>query len=568
MQNKKKLKKIHHPYLFPFIIIFFTVIGLFIYFAIEEYEHNRSKLHTALSSEAERIDHSLNDIIDHTAFIMKIILMQIKPNYEDKEYIYNIIDKYAVKPNLNNILSWTSFSWVDKDHQKIVDSVMGANTMVKNEGDKNYIRKTKIYPDRLHLGEPVYGFTSQRYFIPAGIGAYNADKYIGALTIGFDLFQLSKALADSIKDQAVYFALLDKNFNIITQSPSNLREIKKNPIKNDDIKKFVYQKNINFKELNSISQINLIKDGTNHYLYKIRDYPYALYLRYDNKFVRNIFWKDITFRIVEIIVMGFVAFLIVIIIYKRESQLREQAEIAQKEAEDASKAKTNFLAYTAHELRSPLAYIISSSEIILAQLFGKIPKKYAEYIRTIHQSGKDLLEFIDDLLNEVQAKEGKFHIEMIYVDVKEMIIRSIKINNVNYNNKVKIEIGDIENLPQLYTDPKRLLQVFNNIISNAIKYSPENSILNIYTELNKKGLNICFNDHGFGMSEEELSLSRIKFGVVNHKKKNKYNSIGLGLPLVIELVEILGGQFSINSKVGVGTNVEIFFPQKLLKKNE
>lgn len=572
MQSKKFFKKLNHPYLVPFALIFLTIIFLFIYFAAEEYSLNRNKLQKSLTAEAERVERTFTDIIDHTSFIMKIIITQIKPNYEDKEYIYNVINKYAVNPNLNNILSWTIFSWIDENHKKVVDSISGSNIKIKDDSRLEYIKKTRLYPNRMHLGEAIYGFTSQRYSIPAGIGVYNGEKYIGALTIGFDLVQLSQAVEDAIQDEAIYFAFLDRNFDIIMQSPSNIKSLDddNDTIKNIDIKNFIAEKNMTFENLTSISQINLIKDGTNHYVYRIRDYPYVLYLRYDNKAVHNVFWKDITFRVIEIIVIGFVAFVIVILIYNREKQLREQAISAQKEAEKASQAKTNFLAYTAHELRSPLAYIISSSEMILNQVFGKIPKKCQEYIRSIHYSSKELLEFIDDLLNDMRAREGKFHIKTSDVDVKDLIFRAVKINSINYNNKVKFEIDLAENVPKLKTDPKRLSQIFNNIISNAIKYSKEGTVLKIHTKLKDSGLKIYFKDQGIGMSKEELDLSRIKFGVVRSDKKRKGESVGLGLPLVIELTNALGGKFNINSKVGFGTEVTIFFPKKLLqtKKHE
>ncbi len=562
MQSKRTLS---HPYIIPFLAILITIIFLFFYFAFEEYNHNRKKILDNLTSEADRIETKLNDIIDHSAFVMKVIIMQIKPNYEDKEYIYNIINKYAVNPGLNNILSWLVFSWVDKDQHLIVDSVAGVNARKKDLSNKDYIQKSKIYPKRMHLGEPIYGFTSQRYSVPAGIGAYDGNKYIGTLTLNFDLVQISKALADSTKNSEVYFALLDKNFNIIMQSPNNIRKIRKSAIKTVDIKKFIAEKKISMKTLQSISQINLIQGGMNHYLYKVRDYPYAIYLRYDNIAVRNAFWKDITFRVIEIIVIGFVALTIVGFVYNREKNLRRKAEHAKQQTEKALQAKTDFLAYTAHELRSPLAYIISSSEMMIKEAFGKFPQKYHEYVKNINGSSKELLEFIDDLLSEMRAKYSKFDSKESDVDVRDILMRSVRINNINYNHKINFEFTNIENMPLLRTDPKRLLQIFNNIISNAIKYSKEGTILKITSESDDEGLKLIFKDQGFGMSSTDIDISRIKFGVVENNREKNTKSVGLGIPLVIELVETLGGKLDISSKIGDGTKVILSFPKSKLR---
>lgn len=566
MKNQKFSETPSHPYLTPFLVIAVIVCFLFIYFISEEYSSTRDRLNKILVGESEKIEKTFANVIDHTAFVMKIIAMQIKPNFQDNKHIYDVISKYTVNPKLHNVLSWTVFTWVDSKGITKVDSISGIKTKQKDMSSKYYIQKTKIFPDILHLGKPNFGFTSQRYIIPAAMGQYNEGSYIGALTIGFDLVQLSSILEDSIQSKDIYYAILDSNFDTITQSPSNINISSPGNVKNFEIKDFVKEKNIDFQSFEQVSQINLFKNGTNHYLHKLRDYPYAIYLRYNTKLVRNLFWKDITFRVVEILVIGLIAFIVVILIYNREKLLREKAEKSQQDAEEASQAKTNFLAYTAHELRSPLAYIISSSEIIMNNVFGKIPKKYQLYISNINYSSKELLEFIDGLLNEMRVKKGNFDVTLSDVSIKEVLLRSIKINSLNYDDKIRFEVDGFDNLPMLKSDPKRLIQIFNNIISNAIKYSPENSTLKILARLKLSGIKIYFIDSGYGMSEEDVKLSKIKFGITgSNKNLPAEKSVGLGLPLVIELVGILGGKFDIRSKVGSGTEITIFFPKKLLK---
>lgn len=548
------------------LIMLVTILCLSTYFAVNEYRTNFQTLKEKLSAETERIERGFTDIIQHTEFVMRVIIMQIKLNPNDLDHVYNIISKYSVNPRVNNVLSWSPFSWLDNNNVKKMDSFKGLVKKLPNLpiSESHYIKNARLEPGKMHLGAPIFGTISQRHVIPAAIGVTNEDEYIGSLSVGFDLVNLSNTLSNSVRDPHIYFALLDHKMEIILQSQNNL-VAGTNAIDPAKVKNLVKKHNLKFDSLSTFAEINMITKGAIHYFHKINGYPFIIYIYHDNKAVIEDFWEDIVYRLIEICIIAFVAFVIIVAIQKREKELRAKAENAKQTAIEAYKAKTDFLAYTAHELRSPLGFIISGSEVMSNKLLGPISEKYLEYSKAIYQSGRELLEFIDDLLDNMKVEHFNFKINETVVDVKKIILRAVKVNDVNYNHKINIETNFAENLPNLISDQKRLLQIFNNVISNSIKYSSENTLLNINVNMYKGQMVIDFQDHGYGMTDAELEAAMGKY--TSHCKDINTKSVGLGLSLVKSLLDLMGARFLINSKVGEGTKILIIFPKEKVKWN-
>lgn len=540
------------PYFLPLSMMLAVALLLIIFFGVREHRYYSSKIANEFSVEAERIDNSLSNIFEHTEFVMKLILAQITPHHHDLKYIEDVIGQYVVSKNFNNVLSWTSFSWQDKDLVKRVNSIEGTSITQSNKSQCEFLNLAKKQPGIIHLGDASFDFLSQKYVIPASLGGTLNNNFIGALSIGFDVAKLGSTLKEVLKNSDIKLAMLDQNLEVI-YSPFYQNE----GVTPSEVKKLLKEQKVVFEKLDQIYDINLLENGMSYYIYRISNYPFAIYLKLDNKNYSDQFWRDITYRAIEVLVIGCVALLIVIAIYKREKMLRDKAEIASQLALNASRAKTDFLAYTAHELRSPLGFIITSSELMTKKLFGELNQQYLEYIRNINQTSVELVEFINDLLDEMKTEEGVFQVVFDQVDIVKILQKSIKLNMMNYNHKIIIETKIAEKLPALRSDNKRLLQVFNNIISNAIKYSPQNSTLLIEAfTTNDSLLKIIFTDQGCGMSQEELAISLDKYGIV--QKENPL-SLGLGLPLVKELLDALGGTLTIESKERKGTTVTISF---------
>lgn len=544
-------------------LIALTVLGLFAWFTWRVHTIEKERVINLFESESIRIETAFTDTIDHTAFIMQMIISQIKPNYSDKGYINSILSKYRTTQNASNILSWTIFSWANAKHFITVDAVYGVMEKPFDLSIRDYIPMTEKEPGIIHLGKPVFGSTSSRWMIPAGIGAVDLKgNYIGAMTIGFDIVSMVDILKNNIKTDVIEFALIDKDLNVVMRSSQKFQEIGQSGTEiPDGTLKQSLKESFQSPPNQVFSQVNLLQDGHNYYFYKLKNYPYVLYTKYDERIVSNELWHDLTSRFVEITVIGIVALWLIMFI--RENILRKAAEESHKEALRASKAKSDFLSYTNHELRSPLNAIILGSEMISGRFFGALSDKYADYAREIHNNGKDLLQFIEDLLDEAQASSGSFSVIEQETDLRDVIKRAVNLNsNRATKHRIAIETDIPDDLPNLWVDPKRMRQIINNLISNSIKYSPENTTISISAEMQEDKLLLTVKDQGFGMTEKELGIALTEYGTVKNQKTGLVDSIGLGLPLVKKLVEAHGAEFTIESEHNKGTKITITFPSE------
>lgn len=566
---KNKLSTLQRkPYLLSLVAITLTSMVILTYLIFDEYYTKYTKLQAKLASDIERVEHSFSDILKHTEFVMKVIINQIKQDPTNLSHVENVINKYSINPHLTNVLSWTSFSWLDSNGFRLLDSTSGKNKMGTNLSEMNYIILSKKIPGQIQIGDATFSQNTQRYILPASIGAISSnDKYLGSLTVGFDLKNLSDELGNKIKDPDTSFAILNHNFEIVSQF-NNSSQNKNNHISSRRLRNFITRNNIKFDKLEDFSELNLLFESHSIYIKKIPNYPFAIYMKYHSEYFAQSLYKDLMFRVVEVTLLAAVSLFIIYVIYKRENALREKAEQSRAIAVQALKSKNDFLAYTAHELRSPISFMISSSEIMMSQLFGPVPQKYLEYIHSMNQSGKELLMFIEDLLENMKLQKGHFTVQESSVDIRSLLLRSIKINTINYDDKIAIETYFQKNLPKVISDEKRLLQIFNNIISNSTKYSPANSILKIEIRMHKKEIFINFHDSGYGMSEEGLQKSMHEFEIAHNIDLQAPNvkSVGLGLPLIKSLLELMGLKFFIDSKLGAGTAITIVFPPNKIEK--
>jgi len=237
---------------------------------------------------------------------------------------------------------------------------------------------------------------------------------------------------------------------------------------------------------------------------------------------------------------------------------------ALKEAEFASRAKSELMANMSHELRTPLNAIIGFSSTIQAETFGPIGNdKYREYLDDINNSGQHLLELINDILDVSAIEAGmlELHKEPFAIgDVLDASIRFVK---------HRAEQGDIHliidvqgELPPLVADERRVKQIILNLLTNAIKFTPPGGSVSCIASLTGDGSHVLtVSDTGIGMSKVELIKAMAQFGQVDSSLSRKHEGTGLGLPLTQGLVELHGGMLKIESEKGKGTMVIVRFPK-------
>lgn len=231
-------------------------------------------------------------------------------------------------------------------------------------------------------------------------------------------------------------------------------------------------------------------------------------------------------------------------------------------AESADKTKSEFLATMSHELRTPLNAIIGFSEMIKEEIFGPIgDAKYRDYITDINDSATHLLNLINDILEFSKAEAGKLEMHEEMVGIREMVESTLRLVQPRAQAGVVEIVCDIpEDLPTLRADERKLKQILLNLLSNAIKFTPQGGKVFISAKCDRgQPMTLTVRDTGIGIAPEDLETVLTPFGQVESALNRTYEGTGLGLPLVVAMVELHGGKVTLDSVVGSGTIVTVSF---------
>jgi PAS domain S-box-containing protein len=247
-----------------------------------------------------------------------------------------------------------------------------------------------------------------------------------------------------------------------------------------------------------------------------------------------------------------------------EQKLAHDRVIESKEQAVASnRAKSEFLANMSHELRTPLNAIIGFSEVLRDELFGPLgQERYQDYANDIHSSGVHLLNVINDILDVAKAEAGKLELSEEVIRVDSLIDGVLRlVRERAQNNDISLILSVPDNLPDLKCDPLKLKQILINLLSNAIKFTLPNGEVVLSAGITEFGeFYFEIRDTGIGMAKEAIPLAMQAFTQVDSSLDRKYEGTGLGLPLVKMLTNLHGGQFDLDSELGVGTTARIRLP--------
>ncbi|BAI75337.1 two-component sensor histidine kinase (plasmid) [Azospirillum sp. B510] len=222
----------------------------------------------------------------------------------------------------------------------------------------------------------------------------------------------------------------------------------------------------------------------------------------------------------------------------------------------------DFLARVSHEFRTPLNAIIGFSEIIKDQMFGPdAGPRYADYARDIHTSGQHLLTLIDDILDLSRLQAGKFALLMEDVDPVAAAEWAIRIVTPQAEQKsIHLEIKRPPSPTLVRADERALKQMLLNLLSNALKFTPENGRVLVSVGRGTHGRCIVrITDTGIGMTAEELRQASVPFGQTAALVAHPGRGTGLGLPIVKSLIEAHGGSLRIDSRPGQGSQITLEF---------
>jgi two-component system, cell cycle sensor histidine kinase PleC len=245
-----------------------------------------------------------------------------------------------------------------------------------------------------------------------------------------------------------------------------------------------------------------------------------------------------------------------LVLAKLESDRRRE------QAEAANRAKSQFLANMSHELRTPLNAILGFSEIIASRIFDKDAERTVEYASLIHSSGKHLLALINDILDLAKIEAGRWQLQE-----RELSLQAVATDALQQltwraqNDHIILENAIDPRLEPVYADERAIKQILLNLLTNAVKFTPENGTVRVFARRQADGgMLVGVSDTGIGIAAEDQAKVFDSFGQGKHDVAIADKGTGLGLTIVKGLAEAHGGSVSLESEVGVGTTVTLRLP--------
>jgi signal transduction histidine kinase/CheY-like chemotaxis protein len=592
-------------------LIFASLICAYLsYLFIKEISIQNDKSFSRLSAELSFVKKNFDDSKKYTSLVLNGIVDKIAKNPQDKIYISEVLKSFRIlhDSKMKDMLSISMFSWVDSSGKLVVSSDFGVLTKSVDLSNRDYLQLTRHHPNQLYLGKPVIGGVSEQYIIPAGVGLVgDGANYQGSVVVGFNIENIyQKFLKEKVMYDSSLQIIYNGEFGVIGNSiPVNRQYLEKIDLKNLDVQV------LNYPSIFGKTEMLIYQNIANS--------PYGILVSFDNK---NSFSSIKASYLVEFILIIFFFGILIyllkshfinpIIILSQEANLIgsgnsdikipksnvleinqlsksilsiknfiKKEQFLKQKIETADQAKISLLKSISHDLRNYISSISGLAEIIIedysAENLGDKNNKLSQtnkgqivdFAKLIIKQSELMLGFAKDILNSDITELGIVKVdELEEVDIQEMINEMLILNkNFTKDNKVKVIASFKDDLPKLICDRRRFRQVIDNLLTNAIKYSKKDGEVTIGCELvedkknNQKQICISITDNGIGMTKKDIkAIFDGKGKEIDKSDLDKpIDSHGIGMQIVMQLIEVLGIKMEIESKKNKGTTVKLWF---------
>ena len=243
---------------------------------------------------------------------------------------------------------------------------------------------------------------------------------------------------------------------------------------------------------------------------------------------------------------------------------------ARNAADSANRAKSEFLANMSHELRTPLNAILGFTEMMAAEEFGPIGnERYHEYLNSVLESGRHLLNLINQVLDLAKIEAGRLQLIEDAVDPASLVRAAVRVVSANAKRQgIEIRTDVADSAVYLWADEGKLRQILLNLLSNSLKFTLEGGHVEISAKVDSNGtfvFRVC--DTGIGIDQAQFAAVLTPFEQIDSALTRRFAGTGLGLPLSKALAEAHGGDLTLDSVLGVGTTITIRLPASRVRQD-
>ena len=295
---------------------------------------------------------------------------------------------------------------------------------------------------------------------------------------------------------------------------------------------------------------------------------------YDSTAYKTTFYDFLKDNLVGVLVLGFSFIIVILLLLQKARRAELNAKVALKSAEDASLAKTQFLHNMSHDIRTPMNAILGYSQLMKNELEGKELPKISEYVDKLEKSGNILLSIINNILDMARIESGRMEVDESYANIEnirqrlfDMFEDEAKKKNIHVKYTLNVEHKHV------MADVTKVEEIFVNILSNAVKYTPSNGSITVNVDelaCDDPGYMVVRTsvmDTGIGMSQEYLDEIFDAFTREKSTTTSKINGTGLGMAIVKKYVDLLGGTIDVKSELGKGSTFIVTLKYKIADEN-